>query len=73
MTFQQFLTVPAFQQVIYDKIDKNKFYNFDNQLTGDLHTWAIHKNYAFCPGGHIGQEAHDNFALELYRKIIQES
>jgi len=59
----------AFQQVIYDKIDKNKFYNFDNQLTGDLQTWAKNKNYAFCPGGHIGQEAHDNFALELYRKV----
>lgn len=72
---------PDYQQEIYNKIDKGKIYQFDfandnanwksnNQGFGSLQHWAIEKKYPFCPGGHIGQVAHDNFALELYNKVI---
>lgn len=40
--------------------------DLDNHGIGSLVKWAEKNNYSFCSGGHIGQEAHDKFALELY-------
>jgi hypothetical protein len=68
---------PDYQQSVYDAIDKKHIYQFDfandniswknnNSGFGSLTNWAKNKKYPFCPGSHIGQEAHDNFALELY-------
>lgn len=74
------LLSPVYQKDVYEAIDKSKIHQFDfandniswennNEGFGSLVHWAKMKNYEFCTGGHIGQEAHNNFALELYRKF----
>ncbi len=70
---------PDFQQEVFNKIDTKHIYQFDyaqsvswqenNVGYGSLNNWAANKGYKFCPGGHIGQEAHDQFTIELYNKI----
>ena len=68
---------PDYQKEVYNAIDKKHIYQFDfsndniswkdnNNGFGSLANWARNKRYPFCPGGHIGQQAHNNFALELY-------
>lgn len=68
----------AGQEIIWDHINKSKFFPFknyhhldekselDNCGYGSLFKWAEYSDYKFCSGGHIGQAAHDKFAEELY-------
>jgi hypothetical protein len=78
--YNSLLLPPDYQEKVYNIIDKEKIFKFDfaqdgiswkvnNQGYGSLIHWARKKGFPFCPGGHIGQEAHDNFAIELYNKI----
>lgn len=70
---------PDFQESVYNAIDKKHIYQFNgasdlgwesnNQGFGSLTQWAAVKKFQFCPGGHIGQEAHDKFAIELYNTL----
>lgn len=81
--YNNLLQAPDFQTEVYNAIDKDHIYQFDyaqenikwtanNVGFGSLEHWAKQRKYPFCMGGygHIGQEAHDNFALELYNKLI---
>ena len=70
---------PDFQSTVFDAIDKAHIYQFDtandfpwrtnNEGFGNLQDWAKWHNYQMCPGGHIGQEAHDKFASDLHNCI----
>lgn len=71
---------PDYQESVFSQIDKSHIYQFDfandkiswrenNEGFGSLVLWAKVKKYPFCPGGHIGQEAHNNFAKELIKVI----
>jgi len=67
---------PDFQAEVFNAINKKYIYTFDtahdfpwqtnNQGFGNLYDWARWYNYEFCSGGHIGQEAHNKFAVNLY-------
>jgi hypothetical protein len=67
---------PDFQSEVFKAVDKKYIYTFDtahdfpwqtnNQGFGNLYDWAKWHKYKFCSGGHIGQEAHDKFASNLY-------
>lgn len=70
---------PDFQPEVFDAIDKNQIFTFDtahdfswqsnNQGFGNLQDWAKWHEYEFCPGGHIGKDAHIKFAHTLYNYI----
>jgi hypothetical protein len=73
------LLPPDYQQQVFGAVDKKHIYKFDyatnvhwkrnNEGFGSLQNWAKHKQYPSCPGGHIGQEAHNNFAMEVYNTL----
>lgn len=79
--YDKLILSPTYQKVVYDKIDTDHIFTFDfasenihwennNHGFGSLSHWAKNKHHKFCPGGHIGQTAHDAFANELYNKVI---
>jgi hypothetical protein len=77
--YPKLINPPVFQKNIFDTINKSHLYRFDtahdfswetnNEGFGNLQDWARWHNYEFCPGKHIGQEAHDNFANTLYNYL----
>jgi len=78
--YDRLIDPPDYQPEVFNAVDKDHIYQFEfanvkatwktnNQNFGSLRHWAKQKGYQFCPGGHIGQEAHDNFAIELYNKV----
>jgi len=77
--YPNLISPPDFQLSVYNTIQKNNIFQFDtandfswktnNQGFGNLNDWAHWHNFKFCPGGHIGQEAHDNFALSMYNYL----
>jgi hypothetical protein len=78
--YDSLLLSPNFQNSVFEELDKEKIYKFDygndsiswkdnNEGFGSLRHWAKMKGYSFCPGGHIGQDAHTNFAMELYNLL----
>ena len=78
--YDQLLLTPDYQALVYEQIDKSHIFSFDyarvdsdwqtnNEAHGSLQQWAKRSNYDFCPGGHIGQQAHDTFAIELYNHL----
>jgi hypothetical protein len=80
LLYNNLLLAPDYQKSVYDSIDKNKIFSFDfandniswkinNEGFGSLAQWAKQNEYKFCPGGHIGQLAHDKFAEELYNIV----
>jgi hypothetical protein len=71
---------PDYQEKTYMSLDKEKIFKFDfanddiswkrnNQGYGSLSHWAKLSNLSFCPKGHIGKDAHDKFAQELYNSL----
>jgi len=79
--YPSLINPPDFQSQVFNEIDKSHIYKFDtahdypwftnNQGFGNLQQWAKFKGYHFCPGGHIGQDAHDEFANDLYKKLLE--
>jgi len=78
--YDSLLLTPDYQKSVYEAIDQSHIYKFDfandnitwrlnNNGFGSLAHWAKSKKYSFCPGGHIGQQAHDSFAMELYNIV----
>jgi hypothetical protein len=75
--YPELISPPDFQSKSFDTIDKTHIYKFDtandfswetnNAGFGNLQQWAHWHGYNFCPGGHIGQDAHNNFANNLYQ------
>jgi hypothetical protein len=71
---------PDYQAKVHNALDKTKIFSFNfandniawksnNEGFGSLNHWAAESGYSFCPGGHIGQTAHTNFASELYNTL----
>lgn len=77
--YNNLILPPDFQEPVFNAIDKKHVYQFDHAQAiswqennvgfGSLNNWASANRYPFCPGGHIGQVAHDQFATELYNKL----
>jgi len=78
--YDDLIHAPTYQKSVYKAIDQSHVYKFDfandnitwrlnNNGFGSLAHWAKSKKYSFCPGGHIGQQAHDSFAMELYNIV----
>jgi len=78
--YNRLLLSPVYQESVYKELDTKHIHQFDfaqenvhwdsnNEGYGSLNYWARMKKYPFCPGGHIGQLAHDNFAKRLYNTL----
>lgn len=78
--YNRLLLPPVYQDLIFKELDPAHIHQFDfsqkgieweynNEGYGSLNHWANMKGYSFCPGGHIGQDAHNNFAKRLYNKL----
>ena len=77
--YNQTIDPPDFQQEVFEQLDSKHIFQFDHSQSiswrennvgyGSLNNWAAKQGYKFCPGGHIGQQAHDQFTLELYNKL----